>query len=203
MIAGKGAGKPVRWLLMYPLLQVIPDSSRVKLRHHKRPPGGLAAAGMSPAKAKTVHGGESFARLTSIHPAQGKTPDAKVICQTKVRPRRVLRLWDAWIGLCKRLTRRTRSRSRDEPLRRPLADVSLNHSSPKGGDSRDSTTKKGNAFPFIMLEDGTPMPRNEVLKLGLVRFKGAPARRRRETWTVHGGDTFASLSCRPQHTAKA
>ena len=46
------------------------------------------------------------------------------------------------------------------------------------------------------------MPHNEVLKLGLVRFKGAPARRRRETWTVHGGDTFASLSCRPQHTAK-
>ena len=161
------------------------------------------ATAMSPAKAKTVHGGESFARLTSIHPAQGKTPDAKVICQTKVRPRRVLRLWDAWIGLCKRLTRWSRSRSRDEPLRRPLADVSLNHSSPKGGDSRDSTTKKGNAFPFIMLEDGTPMPRNEVLKLGLVRFKGAPARRRRETWTVHGGDTFASLSCRPQHTAKA
>ena len=83
---------------------------------------------MSPAKAKTVHGGESFARLTSIHPAQGKAPDAKVICQTKVRPRRVLRLWDAWIGLCKRLTRWSRSRSRDEPLRRPLADVSLNHS---------------------------------------------------------------------------
>ena len=164
------------------------------------PPGVLA---MSPAKAKTVHGGESFACLTSIHPAQGKTPDAKVICQTKVRPRRVLRLWDAWIGLCKRLTRWSRSRSRDEPLQRPLTDVSLNHSSPKGGDSRDSTTKKGNAFPFIMLEDGTPMPRNEVLKLGLVRFKGAPARRRRETWTVHGGDTFASLSCRPQHTAKA
>ena len=198
---------------MYPLLQVIPESlrktrtfapvsSRVKLRTTTTTwwPG---CPGMSPAKAKTVHGGESFARLTSIHPAQGKTPDAKVICQTKVRPRRVLRLWDAWIGLCKRLTRWSRSRSRDEPLQRPLTDVSLNHSSPKGGDSRDSTTKKGNAFPFIMLEDGTPMPRNEVLKLGLVRFKGAPARRRRETWTVHGGDTFASLSCRPQHTAKA
>jgi len=157
------------------------------------------ATAMSPAKAKTVHGGDSFACLTSIHPAQGKTPDANVICLMKVRPRRVLRLWDS---LCKRLTRWSKSRSKDEPLRRPFADVSLNHSSPKGGDSRDSTTKKGNAFPFIMLEDGTPMPHNEVLKLGLVRFKGAPARRRRETWTVHGGDTFASLSCRPQHTAK-
>ena len=158
---------------------------------------------MSPAKAKTVHGGESFACLTPNHPAQGKTPDAKVICLTKVRPRRVGRLWDAWIGLCKRLTRWSRSRSKDEPLRRPLADVSVNHSSPKGGDSRDSTTKNGNAFPFIMLADGTPMTRDEVLKLGLVRFKGAPARRQRETWTVHGGNTFASLSCRPQHTAKA
>ena len=113
------------------------------------------------------------------------------------------RLWEA----CKQLRAASGSRRRskcDGPSNwRSLADVSLNHSSPKGGDSRDSTTKKGNAFPFIMLEDGTPMPRNEVLKLGLVRFKGAPARRRRETWTVHGGDTFASLSCRPQHTAKA
>tara|TARA_B100000795_G_scaffold53580_1_gene35060 strand:- start:240 stop:554 length:315 start_codon:yes stop_codon:yes gene_type:complete len=61
---------------------------------------------------------------------------------------------------------------------------------------------QGNAFPFIALEDGTPMLSNEVLKLGLVRFKGAPARRRLETWTVHGGDTFASLSRRPQHRAK-
>ena len=61
---------------------------------------------------------------------------------------------------------------------------------------------QGNAFPFIALEDGTPMLSNEVLKLGLVRFKGAPARRRLETWTVHGGDTFASLSRRPQHKAK-
>ena len=203
MIAGKGAGHLGSLVAYVPPVAGHPRFVKSKVAARQRPPGGLAAAGMSPAKAKTVHGGESFARLTSIHPAQGKTPDAKVICQTKVCPRRVLRLWDAWIGLCKRLTRWSRSRSRDEPLQRPLTDVSLNHSSPKGGDSRDSTTKKGNAFPFIMLEDGTPMPRNEVLKLGLVRFKGAPARRRRETWTVHGGDTFASLSCRPQHTAKA
>ena len=203
MIAGKGAGHLGSLVAYVPPVAGHPRFVKSKVAARQRPPGGLAAAGMSPAKAKTVHGGESFARLTSIHPAQGKTPDAKVICLTKVRPRRVVRLWDAWIGLCKRLTRWSRSRYRDEPLQRPLTDVSLNHSSPKGGDSRDSTTKKGNAFPFIMLEDGTPMPRNEVLKLGLVRFKGAPARRRRETWTVHGGDTFASLSCRPQHTAKA
>lgn len=144
--------------------------------------------------AKTVHGGDAFAGLTFTHPTQGKAPDAK-----RVRPCRVL-LWEAW----KRLTRWCPSRSRKEPLRRPLADVSLNHSRRKEEDnpSRDSTTKKGNAFPFIALEDGTPMPHNEVLKLGLVRFKGTPARRRLETWTVHGGDTFASLSRRPQHKAK-
>ena len=149
--------------------------------------------------AKTVHGGESFARLTSIHPAQGKTPMRKSSANEWPT---LYCGWGRRIGLCKRLTRWSRSRSRDGRPR-PLADVSLNRSSPKGGDSRDSTTKKGNAFPFIMLEDGTPMPPKEVLKLGLIRFKGAPARRRRETWTVHGGDTFASLSCRPQHTAKA
>lgn len=51
-----------------------------------------------------------------------------------------------------------------------------------------------------MLEDGTTMSHHEVLQLGLTRFKGAPARRNK-TWTVHGGDTFASLS-RPQHKAK-
>ena len=161
--------------------------------------------------AKTVHGGDAFAGLTFIHPTQGKAPDAK-----RVRPCRVPRLWEAWkrgsvetwkhvaTRFVRGLTRWCPSRTRKEPLRRPLADVSLNHLRRKEEDnpSRDSTTKKGNAFPFIALEDGTPMLHNEVLKLGLVRFKGAPARRRLETWTVHGGDTFASLSRRPQHKAK-
>ena len=160
-------------------------------------PGFAVDFSMSP-QAKTIHGGDAFAGLTFIHPTQDKAPDAK-----RVRPRRGLRFWE----VLKRLARWCPSRTRkEEPFRWPLADVSLNHSRRKEEDnpSRDSTTKKGNAFPFIALEDGTPMLHNEVLKLGLVRFKGAPARRRLETWTVHGGDTFASLSSRrrPQHKAK-
>ena len=92
---------------------------------------------MSP-QARTVHGGDAFAGLTFIHPRQGTSPDAKRGLQ---RPRRVLRLWEAW----KRITRWCPSRTRkDEPFRRPLADVSLNHSHRTEVDnpSRDSTTKK-------------------------------------------------------------
>ena len=143
--------------------------------------------------AKTIHGGDAFAGLKFIHPTQDKAPDAKRALQ---RSRRT-RLWEA----CRRLWCRSRAQ-KDESFKRSLADVSLTHSRRKEEDnpSRDSTTKKGNAFPFIALEDGTPMLHHEVLKLGLVRFKGTPARRNK-TWTVHGGDTFASLS-RPQHKGK-
>ena len=87
-----------------------------------------------------------------------------------------MRLWEA----CKQLTRWRPSR-KDDPFRRSLADVSLNHSRREEEDNDPSsftsinTTKQGNASAFLeALEDGvedvTPTP-HQVLNLAMVRFK--------------------------------
>ena len=75
-------------------------------------------------------------------------------------------LWEA----CKQVTRWRPSR-KGGPLRRSLADVSLNHSRREEEDNDSSsstsvsTTKQGNASAFLALEDVTPTPHHEVLNL--------------------------------------
>ena len=115
----------------------------------------------------------AYAGLTCIHPAhEDRAPDAtpqEIPCAC-----RVMRLWEA----CKQLTRWRPSR-KDDPFRRSLADVSLNHSRREEEDNDPSsftsinTTKQGNASAFLeALEDGVEdVTPHQVLNLAMVRFK--------------------------------
>ena len=149
--------------------------------------------------ARTVHGGDAFSDVEFLPPTPEKgNGTAGGLLR---HPRRRL-FWEACMRKLRRCSRLRRREDSYSMRSRSLADIQdLQDKSREDMPSRDSTTKKGNAFPFILNENGKPMSEKETLKLGLMRFRDAPARRNNRTWTVHGGDTFASLS-RPQLRTK-
>ena len=76
-----------------------------------------------------------------------------------------------------------------EPLRvRDLKETHLADDS-----SRESTAKRGNAFPYMLMASGTPASERQLSALGLVRWKAAPAPRK-DRWTVHGAENFSNLA---------